>query len=320
MKRLIAACLMFIGLVSFITPAFAMELWDPHLRGVNEGLAAGLVPPKGFYFINNSYFAPHWNIYDGNADKTRNHLDAFIDVPILLWSPGVKFLGADYAFAVAQPFDYTSVTIPGDGVNAGGSQGGLYNTVIVPFILSWKLPYHFHIAPSLGIYLNDGTSAPSDSALAPGLISRGHNGLLEAASSNGYYTFEPGVGITWMFAGWNLSADFHVDFNLKNQDTGYLSGNEFWADYTATKTIGKWTFGVGAYQQNQFTNDKLHGDVVDVAGYGKGKKDANFGIGPILGYNFGPVDVMATYNFNVYTKNSPGGDFFNLRLVIPFKS
>jgi len=43
----------------------ATELWDPHLRGVNEGLAAGALPPQGLYFINDSYFLS----FEGRNDK-----------------------------------------------------------------------------------------------------------------------------------------------------------------------------------------------------------------------------------------------------------
>lgn len=306
MKRFISASLLLIALVIFVTPAFAMELWDPHLRGVNEGLAAGLVPPKGFYFINNAYFAPNWHVYDNSADKTNTKLDVFVDVPIFLWSPGIKLLGADYAVAIAQPFDYTNLRVfDSQGNNIGGSQGGLYNTVLVPGILSWALPCNFHVAASFAIYLNDGTSSPGNPPSS-------NKGVAYAESANGFYTFEPGIGITWLACGWNLSADLHISVPLKNHDTDYLSAPEFWADYTAAKTIGKWTLGVGAYQQNQFGNDSLNGNTLH------GTAVSTFGIGPLLGYNFGPVDVMATYNFGVYAKNDVQGDFFNLRMVIPF--
>lgn len=334
MKRFASAALFLIACVIFATPTFASELWTPHLNGINEGLGAGLVPPKGFYFINNFYFGPDAYVYNNDADKAKLNghtikIDAYIDVPVFLFSPGIKLLGADYACAVVQPFDYVNERIYGplapagplsSSGNVGGAQGGLYNTILVPFILSWALPHNLHIAPSLAIYLNDGTSSPGD---APS------DKYAYAESANGYYTFEPHLGITWLCNGWNLSADMMLDFPLRNHDTQYTSGMMYAADYTATKTINKWTFGVGAYQQWQFTNDKYKGK--NVSDYPMptaanpftpykpgGNKAVNFGIGPIIGYNFGSVDFMLTYNFNVYAKNNVGGNFLNFRVVIPF--
>ncbi len=47
---------------------------------------------------------------------------AFVDVPVLLWSPGCKFLGVDYAAAVAETFDYTSFRLQTgqNGINPSG--------------------------------------------------------------------------------------------------------------------------------------------------------------------------------------------------------
>ena len=110
MKKFLLALAVSMAVVMLVAPAFATELWDPHLRGVDEGLAAGALPPPGVYFINDFYLAPNYFIYgnDGHV-KANEKLFAYVDVPILLWVPGCKFLGADYAMAIAQPFDYTNL-------------------------------------------------------------------------------------------------------------------------------------------------------------------------------------------------------------------
>ena len=56
MKKIILAMCLSMAVVMVVTPAFAEELWDYHLRGVDEGLAAGAVPPPGFYFIHELLF------------------------------------------------------------------------------------------------------------------------------------------------------------------------------------------------------------------------------------------------------------------------
>ena len=48
----------------------------------------------------------------------------------------------------------------------------------------------------------------------------------------------------------------YVEFNTANTVTHYTSGDIFHADFTATKTIGKWTIGPVAYYVGQVTDDK----------------------------------------------------------------
>lgn len=316
MKKFIMALFVVATVALFVAPAFATELWDPHLRGVNEGLAAGALPPPGVYFINNAYFVPsyHWaGTFHGAPlapSGTMNRdfkLFAYVDVPILLWVPGCKFLGADYAMAIAQPFDYTNLRLQGStfgfpqGVASAGALWGTYNTILIPYQLSWKLPCDFRIMTGLGIALDDGTSSPGTS-LGPGSF---------AQSANGYYTFEPTLGLSWLHAGWNLSVDFHYAFNTKDNATDYQSGQQLAIDYTATYTCGKWTFGVGAAQETQTTKDTIEG--IDIS-----DSRANvWTIGPIVGYNFGPCSVQFIYNFPVYTNNDVGGQWFDVRFVVP---
>ena len=70
MKKFILAMCVVVAVVMMVTPVSANELWDPHLRGVDEGLAAGALPPPGFYFINTEYFMPSLNLYSGARPKS----------------------------------------------------------------------------------------------------------------------------------------------------------------------------------------------------------------------------------------------------------
>lgn len=286
------------GSVIVAGAASATELWDPHLRGVNEGLAAGALPPKGFYFINDSYFLSYESTND-KGKKTGLKVDAYVDVPILLWSPGVKVLGADYALGIAQPFD--NVSASSSTIKSGNAHWGTFNTILIPGALSWSLPNDFHLATSLAYYVDDASSSPAHPPSNGGL-----------GSGNGYWTIEPTVGLSWLHDGWNLSADIHYDYNGKNGSTDYQSGDEIAIDYTATKTFGKWTVGIGAYTENQLQEDTKHG--VKQAG----SMVQNFGAGPIVGYAFEGISLQATYNHEIMTHNDVGGDFFNIRAVVPF--
>jgi len=340
-KFLMVLCLSLVA-VMMVTPASAEELWDYHLRGVDEGLAAGALPPAGFYFINDMYFAPSFKLYgatdpDGiykSSEANSNiKLAGYIDVPILLWSSGCKFLGGDYGAAIAQPIAFTALRVntgPNEalgGANAWetGNQWGAYNTIIIPAILSWKL-CDFRIKGAMQFGLNDGTTSPGDSVAADpnnpafhigSAKLGGKDGNIYAWSSNDSYQFTPNLGISWLHAGWNVSADFFYTWYTKDSDTEYQNGDQFSADYTISYTCGKWTFGLGAEQQNQVQNDQF--DAGDGFGYRSqpNTKASNYTMGPLVGYNFGPCSLMFMYNFALETNNELGGDWFNLRLVVP---
>lgn len=301
MKKLLMCTALTAAVLMSAGSAVADELWNPHLRGTDEGLAAGALPPAGVYFINDSYFGA-WKQYDGSGNANGNKLDLMVDIPIVLWNPGIKILGASYAMALAQPFDYTSTYFP-SMTTTGNGHLGTFNTVVVPAMLSWALPSDFHVKTGLSVFVDDASSSPA----YPASSSPASN----AGAGNSFWTFEPELGVSWLHSGWNLSADMRYDHNLKDTKTNYDSGDQIAVDYTVTKELGKWTVGVGAYQENQLQRDVIDG--VSTAGTSR----QTYGAGPIVGYNFGPVNVSATYNYNILTQNDFGGDLFNVRVVAP---
>jgi hypothetical protein len=329
MKKFFLALFVLAAAAVFVAPALATETWDPHLRGINEGLAAGALPPPGVYLIHSSQFAPAYHQYGNlfNASQATGgggiapfpsgkinrdlSLFAYVDIPVLVWVPGCKFLGADYGMAIAQPFDYTNLRIKGataaiagfTAQNNTGAQWGAFNTILVPYELSWRLPCDFRVKTGLGIALNDPTnSAATATTLGPGIF---------AVAGNGTYTFEPTLGLSWLHAGWNVSADFHYAFQTKDTGTDYQSGQQLAVDYTVAYTWGKWTIGVGAGQETQTTTDTWKGvNLPD-------SKANAWTVGPIVGYNFGPLSMEFIYNFGVYINNDVGGDWLVLRMVIP---
>jgi hypothetical protein len=310
MKKLILALVLSLAVVMMVTPASAMELWDPHLRGSSEGLAAGALPPPGFYFIDQLYMMPGLQQYNGNGDKVLgNHgtnLFVFVDAPILLWSTGCKFLCADYAVAIAEPIVYTNLRVGDRGESLSGDNWGTFGTVIVPYILSWKLPCDWRVKTALNITMNDGSSNLSNSLLGGNPAKP-----FMAPSSNDYYDFIPELGISWLHGGWNFSADFFFSFETKDQYTNYQSGNAFFADYTITKTCGKWSFGLGAAQYNQLNCDTVNGHNVSES------TTTMYTMGPIIAYNFGPCEMIFTYNFALYSQDQFGGDYAFLDIIIP---
>lgn len=326
MKRLAMALCVLLAVMTIVSSAVAEEVWDYHLRGSDEGLASGALPPPGAYFINDFFWSGNWKGYDNLGNPTGTKSNGYVDIPILLWNPGIcPILGATYACAMAQPFLGTTLRSSGAGPGESGTQWGVYNTVLTPIILSWRIPCNFYVSTAFAIGFNDGTTSPADSlATVPGTpayhfyqarFSGKDNGNIYAWSSNGSYEFTPQFGLSWLYAGWNLSAEFQYTFYTKDSDIDYQSGDELAMDYTATYTWERWTFGAGAEIERQTYNDKGFNGLT----YGTlpGSCAENIGVGPILGYNFGPCSLLFSYNFSVVTKSDSGGDWFLMRLVVP---
>ncbi len=366
MKKFLLVMCFSMAAVMMFTPAFAMEAGPVHGSGGDEGLAAGALPPAGFYFINDFVILPtlitHGPIFDYNFNGgpvpthvgpvmngegiSNEKLIAVVDAPILLWVPGCKFLGADYGAAIAEPFDYTNLNVQVGGLNfgggplgntntfVGGAQLGASNTVIVPYILSWHLPCDWRIKTAFSVVVPDATTSTGDRIRATDAVTgqafsqrANPDGGIYAESGQNYWSFTPEIGISYLHAGWNFSADFFFSFSTKNSDTNYQSGDIFAADYTITYTCGKWTFGLGAYEQNQISDDSFVQPSGRPGAYGlvgdglyhsqPGTKLTAYGIGPILGYNFGPCSLMFVYNVPLDSDNLANGESILVRLVVP---
>lgn len=293
--------------------ALAAENWTTRLPGVTEGLPSGALPPEGVYFVNETFYTPT-HLYNAKGDSTAVRVDVLVDVPILEWVTPYKVLGADYAVGVVQPIDHVTTTA-GASVAAGanlGSGGGRYDTLVIPGILSWSLPHDFHVATQLGVWVPDGS----------------RDDRLAVENSNRYWAVEPGLGLSWLHDGWaaNLLLTYDINFE-KNADGSvthagnpggtYRSGDQFIAEYSFSKTIGKWTVGFGGYALKQVEGDEA--TKADGTPFGiRNGAASKYAIGPLAGYNFGPVIVQAYYNENISTKNYVGGSEFWTRILVPF--
>ncbi|HXP96730.1 MAG TPA: transporter [Telmatospirillum sp.] len=307
MKTNVTCCAMALAGIAFCSlPAGAEELWDPQLRGVNEGTVAGALPPPGVYGVLDNYFLSYQQ-YDNKGNQTGLKVDALIEVPVLLWSTGIKVLGADYAVAISQPFDYTNVKQANVPALSNNAHWGTYNTILVPGQLAWALANDFHVKTGLTVYVDDASSSPAHPPAGHGV-----------GSGNSYWTLQPDFAVSWLRGGWNLSVDAHYDYNFEDGKTHYTSGQEISIDYTASKTIGNWTFGIGVYQQNQLNKDSGLGALAKGCPASGGCMVENYGAGPLIGYQFGDINIMAEYNHNIYTRNELAGDFLNIRLMKAF--
>ena len=290
---LLAAAAGMIALSS--APGYAYEA-DVNVRskpGVLIGASAG-VPPPGIYMFN-QVFTYQANLTGPGVNtalggNTHVGVQAAVDVQGFLFVPGWTFLGATYDALVVQPFVMDNLGSP---VNV--QQAGMFNTYIVPVELAWQNIGNTGIAvkTGLGIYVPDGTTT--------GVFGTGNVG-------SPFWTFQPELIVSYLKDGWNLSAAVYAEINTRNTISNYTSGTILHADFTATKTIGKWTLGPVAYYVGQVSDDSCSAGCL----YGPGATLANaqrsnvWAVGGLLGYNFGPaaVSVWATQEVSAKASNA----------------
>jgi hypothetical protein len=264
------------------------------------GASAGM-PPPGIYMFNqvftyqSNFAGPGTSSLPTFAGKHVG-VQAAVDVQGFIFVPGWTFLGATYDALIVQPFVMQSV---GDPVNLQAS--GAFNTYFVPVELTWKLGTSgFVTKAGLAFY------APTGTIQGPAGISN---------VGKPFFTFQPEFALSYLKDGWNLTAFLYEEFNTANTRDRYTNGDIFHLDFTATKTIGKWTFGPVGYYVAQVTDDKCpvgvctatHPGVVSPTGViiGNAQRFQVFALGGLVEYNFGAASfsVWATQEIMARASN-----------------
>ena len=241
--------------------------------GITLGGSSAAAPPPGLYMVDQVFTyqtnltGPGNNVL--NPHGTTTGVPAAVGVAAFVWVPGWTFLGATYNASWAIP---AGMFAAGSPVNAEAS--GMINTFIAPVELSWKLADSgFFVKSGLGMYVPDGTVT-------------GINGL--GNLGNAWWTFMPEFVVSYLKDGWNLTANIYGEINTKSTVTDYRGGDLLHAEFTATKSIGKWTVGPVAYYVGQVSDDRssaFYGGAINVNRYNI------WAVGGSLSYNFGPAQL-----------------------------
>ena len=302
--------------------SFAIESGSfQYLAGGSIGIPGGASAPPGLY----TGFTSAYGLYGGmtgNQGGTGpgggkgNQLGSFIGSVPLLWSTGWNFLGANYSMLLVQPFVTAYVGPPGQGSatcaagpafgpgavgNSCAFQQMFINTVWQPLNLSWNLGGGWFTDVAFTFQGPDGTHA------------------LGTANPD-FWNFAPGFAVSYLSGSWNASANLAYNIytasggnsaNLAGTafGNGYTSGNQFVGDLHALYKIGKWELGPVGYFVWQTTADKAGG--TGCAGLaasplaGLGCANQNFvGVGGLVGYDFGPVDLQVWATDTVWQQNT----------------
>jgi hypothetical protein len=322
MKSSIKALLAVAGVSAFaLSPANAFEggvQWQQK-PGVFIGASAG-VPPPGIYMFD-QVFTYQTNVAGPitNQIGTHNGVQNATAIAGFLFVPGWTFLGATYDAVLAQPVGMTSVGRPlSESPAQVDMYSGVHNTYLAPIELSWRLGTSgVLVKTGLGMFLPTGTV---QGATAPAFVGVASSANGFGNFGNKYWTFQPELIVSYLKDGWNLSAAMYGEINTKNQQDHYTQGSLFHADFTATKTIGKWTFGPVGYYVAQVSDDKcddsvclaLHPGLFTGRGFAPGTAGI-FGntqryqlgaVGGLIEYNFGAASLTVWATQEVFAKAS----------------
>lgn len=264
-----------------------------------ENFLVGAMPPPGFYPLvyATSYHATKLRDGDGNdiaAAVGGFKADVAGVIPRFIWVTDQKVLGGQLAVHAIVPLLNVDVRV-------GANQNR--NTGIGDINLAAALGYH--VSPELHYVVALETNAPTGRYDRNDVASIGRN----------YWNIEPLLAVSYIQSkGINADIKLMYDYNFRNQDTNYKSGQEVHADYALGWGFGNgFAAGVSGYLYRQVTDDKIGGRAV--AGGNRGRA---FAIGPSLRYqNDKGWMFTAKYEKQYDVRNRSAGGAFWIKTLIP---
>ncbi len=280
------SCCVLAGLLATAWPLAvrAEEGLTPYIPGITTGVPVGVLPPPGFYGSEDNYVI-FGKISDGAGKTIPIKVTNWSANVALLYSSSYHILGGTYGAGLIEILANHNVDASAVG-GANTSSTGLFNTIIEPLTLSWSLGGGLFASIGQSFYLPDGEFHDSNGVRA------------QTSYANAFWTYEPSVAISYLKNGWNLTATNVYDVNAEDNLTHYQSGDVYYLDLTAVKTVGRVTAGlIGNYTQ-QTGDDRRNGAIV-----GDGNRAQHVMLGPLLAYRIGGVTVTARFLSDVRTRN-----------------
>ena len=279
----------------------------------SKGSLAGILPPEGVFFTNDSYF------YSGEISDSVKfptiggelavgvEADAFVNISTLLAVTPYEFLGGRLAFGLAVPYAHQDV---GADVTFDLNGNKLFNDSlsdtdhafgdpVLVGAIGWSSPlWHATLFNTVNVPIGSW----SEGALANAGFNRW---AYDATLATTY--LDPSTGFEFSFSP-------GITFNGENLDTGYRTGTEFHVEFAAMQHFSEqFALGIGGYHYDQLT-----GDSGTAPSDFKGRVSA---IGPALNWNFQlgalPVSFKAKYLHEFSTDNRTEGEAVFFQLAIP---
>lgn len=285
--------------VAFCAPAYATEGGGSIYPNGVENFLLGAMPPPGFYPLvyGTKYRATELRDDRGNdiaAAIGGFKADVAGVIPRFIWVTEQRVFGGQLAVHAIVPLLNVDVRV---------GQNQNRNTGIGDINLAAALGYH--VSPALHYVVALEANAPTGRYDRKDVASIGRN----------HWNIEPLIAISYIQSkGLNADLKFMYDFNFRNKDTAYKSGQELHADYALGWGLGNgWVAGVSGYLYRQITDDKVAG--IAVAGGNRGRA---FAIGPSLRYqNDKGWMITAKYERQYEVRNRASGGAFWIKTLIP---
>jgi hypothetical protein len=260
-----------------------------------EDFLSGAAPPPGTYLINylTHYHADRLNDNAGDKLVPDFKLRATADVVRLIHMTDKTVLGATWGMHIFVPIVHLDI----ESTLGNDSTSGLGDIIVDPFILAWH-GKNLHVTTGLDIYL------PTGRYHADRLANPGRH----------YWTFEPVAGVTWLGdSGFQASVKAMYDFNTKNDDTGYRSGQELHVDWALGQKLGDFTVGAAGYWYQQTTDDRNTNPLRPTLERGR-----SIALGPVLKYDYRNMAFTLKYLVETEARNRPEGDNLWFKFLYAF--
>jgi hypothetical protein len=261
-----------------------------------ENYMSGAMPPPGFYgqlFVNH-YEADNLRGNDGKKLPVDFQVRANAITPRLIWVTDQTLLGGSLAMHAIVPLVDLKVSLNGQSQSKQGLGDVIFGTAL-----------GFHHSDKLHSIVSLDFIAPTGRYDRDDLTNIGRN----------YWVFEPVYALSYIDPdGLNVDTKIMYDFNRKNPDTDYRSGQELHVDYAVGWGLGNgWVLGVGGYMLRQTTDDRQNGHTIE------DNKGRAFAIGPSVKYTSKDGWFLtAKWESETQVRNRAQGDAYWLKLTVPF--
>ncbi|MGH8381935.1 SphA family protein [Pseudomonas sp.] len=261
-----------------------------------ENYMSGAMPPPGFY---SQFYVGHYeadSLRDNRGDKVPVdfRVRANSVSPRLIWVTEHTVFGGNLGFHAIAPLVDLKVEVNGQSQ----SKQGLGDMIFGPAL-------GFHHSEKLHSIVALDFIAPTGEYDRGDLANIGRN----------YWVIEPVLAISYIDPnGLNIDAKTMYDFNLRNDSTDYLSGQELHVDYAVGWGLGNgWVVGVGGYVLYQTTDDRQNGDRIE------DNKGRSIAIGPSVKYSSNTGWFLtAKWEKENQVRNRAEGNAYWMKLTIPF--
>lgn len=237
--------------------------------GDGSGQAYAVPFPEGVYL----WTMPSYGTRPNGGGSPGVDADSFINVAALAWSTPWTPLGGRLEFAATLPEVFAG--FPSDtGRPSPPSARGIYNSLFAG-VWAFALGDGFFVSVLSGFYIPEHPAA-------------------HGVTNNAWVAHE-GLNFAYCADGWKAAANLNYQFQGWNYLThSPLANDNFVYDLTLTKTIGKWeigSVGFGSNEVNRAANPH---------------STAQFALGGLVGYDFGPVTAQFYVTRDLAQRNLGG--------------